>query len=159
MSSLKDAPLLAAAGDATEDDERPPLVLPNCFALERKHKTSKKHMVDRKSGKSQERCVCEETDQVAVGIRMPSGFRFGVGDVVWASRGIVGKVTDLVIDAHGHPLARVEVWTELKYDPALSLGIYCLAKPIVHFIQSADVRGSAIHRPHKPQPRCTAIWA
>jgi hypothetical protein len=57
-----------------EDKDAP---LPNCFTLERKHKTAKKHMKDKMGGTSQERSVLEDMllDQIWA---LNEGAQFGL---------------------------------------------------------------------------------
>ena len=169
--------------------------LPNCFALERKHKGGKKHMRDRFKGASQERGVAEElvldqlhsmkqpgrlefhapskTEQeqlcnelqlpiaahilVAAEMKLQTGERYGARDVIYASSGLVGKITRLV-EHDGHALARVEVWTEVRYDRSRHVGIYNMSGNVA-FVPSSELRCAAIYRPHSDGARCTVLFS
>ena len=90
-------------------------------------------------------------------MKLQTGERYGARDVIYASSGLVGKITRMV-EHDGHALARVEVWTEVRYDRSRHVGIYNMSCNVA-FVPSSALRCTAMYRPHSDGARCTVLFS
>ena len=93
---------------------------------------------------------------VATEVKLVSGEKLGVRDVVWMEGGGVGEVTRFV-HLDGVALARVHIWSKIVYNWATGVGIYRLGTASV-FVPCAQILGTAIYRVHSDGSKCSVIF-